>query len=63
MSTWTTKDIVERLDEWSGGLPNGEHKDILVAAADKLDELVAELNRFRLQMEREQMDWLGLKLK
>lgn len=56
----TSEEIVSRLDEWSGGIPNGDHKDILVAAADKIEELNATVNRMRL--ERDQLDWLRLKI-
>lgn len=60
MTTWTSEDIVSRLDEWSGGLPNGEQKHTLIAAADKIEELNSTINRLRL--ERDQIDWLRLKV-
>jgi hypothetical protein len=60
MNAWTAEEIVNRLDEWSGGLPNGDHKFILVAAADKIEELEQTINRLRL--EKDQIDWLRLKV-
>lgn len=56
----TSEEIVSRLDEWSGGLPQGEHRTTLIEAADKIEELISTINRLRL--EREQLDWLRLKV-